>query len=56
MIETFLRDLREPKYIHVLINSFRDFRCALREFVDGMLTLTVVSLFTSVSPSRACVR
>ena len=38
MIETFFRDLPQSEYIHVLINSFRDFRCALREFVDGMLT------------------
>ena len=28
MIETFLRDLRQPEYIYVFTNSFRDFRCA----------------------------
>ncbi len=29
MIETFLRDLRQPEYIYVFTNSFRDFRCRL---------------------------
>ena len=59
MIETFLPDLRQPDYIHVLITSFRDFRYRLRAREKGFgqtqtRRISRLRLSPETSTDRSC--